>query len=177
MTTADVEGLGTVGSYDDDPIVVREEQELRHWHDRSRAVIDALDTLIYLLIAGVFIGAAAAMLGYTLYGFASNVNNGFASAIVTLINDLLLVMIMMEVLKTILSYLEDHAISLRPFLFIGVISATRRVLTIGAAVAIEGTVVPHDVFWQHLDDLLVNAGVILALAIAIRLVGTKGSDA
>jgi uncharacterized membrane protein (DUF373 family) len=157
-------------------LVLNEDISMRPWHDRGRTLIEMLDTTIYLLIAGVFIAGAAATLGYTIFGFATHVSSGFPQAVVALINDLLLVMIMMEVLKTILSYLDDHAISLRPFLFIGIISATRRVLTVGAAVAIE-TNIDHDKLWIHLDDLLVNAGVILALAIAIRLVGTKGSDA
>src|SRR5205823_4515101 len=140
--------------------------------------IESLDTLIYLLIAGVFIAGAAAMLGYSVYSFVHSARGGFPRAVVTLINDLLLVMIMMEVLKTILSYLADNAISLRPFLFIGIISATRRVLTVGAAVAIQENI-SRAALWTHLDDLLVNASVILALALALRLVGTgtaRGPD-
>lgn len=148
---------------------------LKKWDERARRVIESLDSAIYLLVAAVFVASAGAMLGYSVYSFVHGVRSGFGTAIVGLINDLLLVMIMMEVLKTIISYLEDHAISLRPFLFIGVISATRRVLTVGAEVAIE-TRLTHAQLWLHLDDLLVNAGVILALAVAIRLVGSGASD-
>jgi uncharacterized membrane protein (DUF373 family) len=115
------------------------------------------------------------MLGYSVYTFARHAGAGFPQSVVALINDLLLVMIMMEVLKTILSYLEDHAISLRPFLFIGIISATRRVLTVGAGLAIESHITSAEL-WTHLDDLLVNAAVIMALAIAIRLVGQTAKD-
>ena len=151
------------------------EQELQRWHVRGRLFIESLDVAIYLLVAGVFVLAALGMLGYSIYAFAEGVHAGFAPAIVALINDLLLVMIMMEVLKTILSYLEDQAVSLRPFLFIGIISATRRVLTVGAAVAIQANISRTEL-WTHLDDLLVNAGVILALAIAIRLVGRSTDE-
>ena len=168
------------GAHDrsEDENLLRTERELRRWHERSRLFIESLDTLIYLLIAGVFIAGAAAMLGYSVYSFVHSARGGFPRAVVTLINDLLLVMIMMEVLKTILSYLADNAISLRPFLFIGIISATRRVLTVGAAVAIQENI-SRAALWTHLDDLLVNASVILALALALRLVGTgtaRGPD-
>src|SRR5258708_6420902 len=104
--------------------LAEKEEEIQLWQDRFRLFIESVDTVIYLAIAVVFILGAAAMLGYSAYAFVDGVKSGFASAIVSMINDLLLVMIMMEVLKTILSYLEDHAISLRPFLFVGVISAT-----------------------------------------------------
>jgi uncharacterized membrane protein (DUF373 family) len=161
----------------EEEVLEEKEEEIKLWHERLRLLIESVDTAIYLVVAVVFVVGAVAMLGYTVYTFAqqANSNAGFASAVVNLINDLLLVMIMMEVLKTILSYLEEHAISLRPFLFVGVISATRRILTVGAAVAVEQNLT-HTELWMSLDDLLVNAGVILALSIAIRLVGTPLSD-
>lgn len=145
--------------------------ERRGWEQQSRRAIEFFDTAIYLLVALIFLAGAAGMLGYTVYSFVKHFGEGFADSIVTMINDLLLVMIMMEVLKTIVSYLEDHAISLKPFLFIGIISATRRVLTVGAAVAVQEHL-SHAELWNHLDDLVVNAAVILALALAIRLVGS-----
>jgi len=147
----------------------------RSWEEQGRRGIEFFDTAIYLLVAAIFLAGAGGMLGYTVFSFATHVRQGFADSIVTLINDLLLVMIMMEVLKTIVSYLEDHAISLRPFLFVGIISATRRILTVGAAVAIQENL-SHAALWNHLDDLIVNASVILALAIAIRLVGPGRTD-
>jgi uncharacterized membrane protein (DUF373 family) len=175
MASAEIASLTVADARQVEPIL-RREKELLLWHERGRLVIESLDVVVYLLIAAVFVAGAAGMLGYSIYSFASNLVRGIPQQIVTLINDLLLVMIMMEILKTILSYLEHKDISLRPFLFIGIISATRRVLTVGAAVAIQENI-SRAALWTHLDDLLVNAGVILALAIAIRLVGSKGSEA
>ncbi|HWD08442.1 MAG TPA: phosphate-starvation-inducible PsiE family protein [Actinomycetota bacterium] len=147
----------------------------RPWEEQGRRALEFFDTAIYLLVAVIFLAGAGGMLGYTVFSFANHFRQGFADSIVTLINDLLLVMIMMEVLKTIVSYLEDHAISLKPFLFIGIISATRRVLTVGAAVAVQENLT-HAQLWNHLDDLIVNATVILALAVAIRLVGSGKTE-
>src|SRR5262249_249697 len=90
--------------------------------------------------------------------------------VITLINDLLLVMIMMEVLRTVLSYIEERGASLRPFLFIGAISATRRILAIGAETTISGEqVVSEEEFKRRMIDLGVNAAVILAIAVALFL--------
>ena len=92
-----------------------------------------------------------------------------ANAIIKLISDLLLVLIIMEVLSTVTHYLKSHATSLRPFLFIGIISATRGILSIGARLSIE-TVTGND-FYQTMIELGVNALVILALGITLKMLG------
>jgi len=144
-----------------------------------RAIIPWLsgaDTLVYVLVGVVFLAGALAMLGYTVYTFIGHFNDGFPQAVVTLVNDLLLVMIIMEVLRTVLSYIEERGASLRPFLFIGAISATRRILAIGAEASITDQQKPgiaHDEFTRRLVDLGVNACVILAIAIALFLLSQR----
>jgi uncharacterized membrane protein (DUF373 family) len=124
------------------------------------------------LIAVVFLVAALGMLVYSVVIFPSSLaEEGFPLAIITLINDLLLVMIIMEVLRTVLSYLSERGGSLRPFLFIAAISATRRILAIGAQMSITGDTLPSDRFQQAMIDLGVNAGVILAIGVALYLIG------
>jgi len=137
------------------------------------------DTVMYTLIGVVFLAGALAMLIYSVLTFFQDAfihppeNSSFADAVVTLINDLLLVMIIMEVLRTIGSYIEDRGASLRPFLFIGAISATRRILAIGAYMSIHGdTIMPAD-FNRRLTDLGVNAGVILAIVLALFLLSYR----
>ncbi len=129
------------------------------------------DTLIYVLVALVFLVGALVMLGYTIWAFFDHIGEDFPTPVITLINDLLLVMIMMEVLRTVLSYIEERGASLRPFLFIAAISATRRILAIGAETTIGGeTNVTHEQFVRRMVDLGVNAAVILAIAIALFLI-------
>lgn len=136
--------------------------------------LSGADTLVYVLVGLVFLAGALAMLGYTVYTFVAHVDEGFPQAIITLVNDLLLVMIIMEVLRTVLSYIEERGASLRPFLFIGAISATRRILAIGAETSITGDKgVTHEEFTRRLVDLGVNAGVILAIAIALYLLAQR----
>lgn len=136
--------------------------------------LNGADTFVYVLVGFVFLVGAIAMLGYTVSTFVEHINEGFPQAIITLVNDLLLVMIIMEVLRTVLSYIEERGASLRPFLFIGAISATRRILAIGAESSITGDKgVTHDEFTRRLVDLGVNAGVILAIAIALYLLSQR----
>jgi len=77
----------------------------------------------------------------------------------------------MELLGTVIHYLQVHTTSLRPFLFIGIISATRSILSIGARLSVEGFNVSATDFMHAMIELGVSAVVILALGITLKLLG------
>jgi uncharacterized membrane protein (DUF373 family) len=146
----------------------------RHVHQTIVPALEAADAIVYALVGVVFLLAALGMLGYSLVAFPASLREtGFALAVVTLVNDLLLVMIIMEVLRTVLSYLQERATSLQPFLFIAAISATRRILAIGAQMSVTGDTLSPDKFRQVMIDLSANAGAILAIALALYLLARR----
>ncbi len=146
----------------------------RHVHLTLVPALEAADSIVYALVGIVFLFAALGMLGYSLVAFpASLQETGFALAVVTLVNDLLLVMIIMEVLRTVLSYLQERATSLQPFLFIAAISATRRILAIGAQMSVTGDTLTPNKFKEAMIDLGANAGAILAIAVALYLLARR----
>jgi uncharacterized membrane protein (DUF373 family) len=135
-------------------------------------ILEAADTVVYALVGVVFLGAALGMLGCSIVAFPGSLrHSGFALAIVTLVNDLLLVMIIVEVLRAVLSYLQERGTSLQPFLFIAAISATRRILASGAQMSVVGETLSADRFSEAMVDLAANAGAILAIAAALYLLG------
>jgi uncharacterized membrane protein (DUF373 family) len=149
----------------------------RRLEARVLPLLEGADAIVYALVALVFLVAAFGMLVYSVASFPANLaNDGFPLAIITLINDLLLVMIITEVLRTVLSYLAEKGSSLRPFLFIGAISATRRILAIGAQMSLSQEHVEPAQFQQAMTDLSVNAAIILAIAIALFLLSRHGAD-
>jgi len=136
--------------------------------------LEGADSVVYALIGVVFLLAAVGMLIYTAMSFPGNLaQEGFALATITAVNDLLLVMIIMEVLRTVLSYLDERASSLQPFLFIAAISATRRILAIGAQMSVAGESLTPQKFQQSMIDLGVNAGAILAISLALFLLSRR----
>jgi uncharacterized membrane protein (DUF373 family) len=146
----------------------------RHVHQTIVPALEAADAIVYALVGVVFLLAALGMLGYSLVAFPTSLRDtGFALAVVTLVNDLLLVMIIMEVLRTVLSYLQERATSLQPFLFIAAISATRRILAIGAQMSVTGDTLSPNRFRQVMIDLSANAGAILAIALALYLLARR----
>jgi uncharacterized membrane protein (DUF373 family) len=149
----------------------------------SSNLLDQGDSVIYAIVGASFFVGALFALGYSFWDFSlamapvltlSATPAGVAKAIIQLVSDLLLVLIIMEVLGTVIHYLKAHATSLRPFLFIGIVSATRGVLSIGARLSV-GEVQPGD-FTHAMIELGVNAAVILALGITLRLLGKLVQD-
>jgi uncharacterized membrane protein (DUF373 family) len=149
----------------------------RHVHQTLVPALEAADAIVYAMVGVVFLLAALGMLGYSLVAFPASLRDtGFALAIVTLVNDLLLVMIIMEVLRTVLSYLQERATSLQPFLFIAAISATRRILAIGAQMSVSGDTLSPNKFREAMIDLGANAGAILAIAFALYLLARRPTN-
>ncbi len=126
------------------------------------------DHFVYVLVALLFLGAAMAMGGYAVLTFVHSTSQSFPLRLITFTNDLLLVLIILEVLGTVRSYLATGTTSLRPFLYIGIISATRRILAIGAQSTL-GEVKGEETFRHLMIDLGINGAVVLALALALFL--------
>ena len=147
---------------------------VRRLHEPLVRVLVAADVVVYALVGLVFLAATLGMLAHSVAAFPGNLRQtGFPLAIITLVNDLLLVMIIMEVLRTVLSYLQEGGTSLQPFLFIAAISATRRILAIGAQMSVAGETLSADRFREAMVELGANAGAILVIAVALYLLGSR----
>lgn len=142
----------------------------RDIHAFAAPWIEFADRALYVVTAILFLVAAMAMTVYAIVTFFQHIGEDFPLRLVTFINDLLLVLIILEVLGTVRSYLDTGTTSLKPFLYIGIISATRRILAIGAQTTLGAA--PTDSGFQHLMiDLAINGLVVLVLAVALFLFG------
>lgn len=162
----------------------------------SSRFLDQADSFVYAIVGICFFLGALFALGYSFWDFASTLTNinatvavahhavppdlsitpqtVIAGAIIKLVSDLLLVLIIMEVLGTVIHYLKAHATSLRPFLFIGIVSATRGILSIGARLSVSE--VKNTEFTNAMIELGVNGAVILALGLTLKLLGKLVDD-
>jgi len=149
-------------------------------------LLERSDSIIYAIVGVCFFLAAIIALGYCFWNFWTTIaqlpaqqSSGqagyFADAIIAIISDLLLVLIIMEVMSTVIHYLKSHSTSLRPFLFIGIVSGVRGILSIGARLSVNTSTKP-DEFNHAMIELGVNAAVILALGITLKLLGKLVED-
>jgi uncharacterized membrane protein (DUF373 family) len=145
----------------------------------SGRLLDRSDTIIYLLAGICFLLLALFTLGYSLWYFfaelssLSHLTSGeqpmlIFSAIAELISDLLLVLIIAEILGTVIHYLKDHVTSLRPYLFIGIISAIRVTLSLGSKLLLLREVTGPE-FSAVMIELGVTTGVVLVLGLTLWL--------
>src|SRR6185312_12239506 len=145
-------------------------------------ILNGLDLVVYALVGLAFVAAAVLAFAFSitqlLSGLLANLNivlpftlhfSDIALEILNFVSDLLLVLIIMELLGTIRSYVEKGDTSVEPFLIIGIISATRGILSVGARLYITGTPLTPDEFRNAMIELAVNAVVIIALGVTMRI--------
>lgn len=147
------------------------EQRLKQWVSWMRW----LDQWGYITAGLSFLLLGMLVFVYAWISFGVSVWDGgsgwhaFLPASLTLVNDLLLVIILLELFRTIIRFLQTDVITLEPFLNIGIIASVRRILTAGAELA-HLPDVSDPIFNRYLLDIGVNVGVVIVLTGAAYLV-------
>lgn len=94
---------------------------------------------------------------------------GLLPAGLRLLNDLLLVIILLELYRTVIRFLQTGVLALEPYLAVGIIACTRRILTASAELS-HLPEVTNDQFNHYLMDVGLNVAVILVLVFAVFMV-------
>ena len=138
-----------------------------------RTVLIAADDIMHFSVATVLIVCAAAILIKALPNFLHADSLG----ILHVLNDVLLTLIVMELLWPIVRFLKRKPFSLSPFLYIGIISSTRRILMLEAEhsmlAKLKASAASWPDLWPMLAELGANVAIILVLAITIKLIGSN----
>ena len=132
------------------------------------AWMETLDGLGYITAGFSFLALGMIVFAHAWYAFVTTVTVGVLGAVLALIHDMLLVVILLELFRTIINFLKTHVITLEPFLYIGIIASTRRILTTGAETAYSEKLTDLQ-FHRYLLDVGVNVLVIVALVFAVYL--------
>ena len=131
-------------------------------------VMETLDGLGYITTGFSFLLIGMVVFAHSWYVFLLSVGSATVPAVLALVHDLLLVIILLELFRTIINFLKTKVITLEPFLYICVIASTRRILTTGAQIA-SMEELTDQVFHRYLLDLGSNVLVVLALVLAVYL--------
>ncbi|WNM58844.1 phosphate-starvation-inducible PsiE family protein [Candidatus Nitrospira allomarina] len=127
-----------------------------------------LDRWGYITACLSFLLVGMLVFGYSWVAYAQSIQTAFLPATITLLNDLLFVIILLELFRTVLGFLQNDRIRLEPFLHVGIIASVRRILTAGAEFSHQESV-PEDMFRHYLMDMSLHVIVILVLMIALYL--------
>jgi len=133
-------------------------------------VMEWLDRLGYLtagfslLVLGMLIFAYAWFIFVTKAGELGVLQSGLK-----LLNDLLLVIILLELFRTVIRFLQTEILDLEPYLAVGIIACTRRILTASAELSHLPAVTDMQ-FYQYIMDVGLNVTVIMVLVVGVFLV-------
>lgn len=129
------------------------------------------EDVIHYGVAVVLMIVAAVVLYRTTYQLATT-KEAFDQAATTAVNGVLFAIIIMEVMRTVMAHFDRGGLQLQPFLIIGIISAVREILSVGAHLSLSGSGDAHSTSTIHLAllELGVNAGVVVGLATALVLI-------
>ena len=142
-------------------------------HNLPAAVLHVfvgVEDVIYTLVAAVLVVLAAVLLYRTVFDALTS-RQPFSTTITGAVNGVLFVVIVLEIYRTVVAHLEGGGFQLRPFLVIGIISAVRHILLIGA----QSLSRESGKSFEHAQiELGVNAAVALGLVIALVLLHRSG---
>jgi uncharacterized membrane protein (DUF373 family) len=92
----------------------------------------------------------------------------FPNGMIQGVNDILFIVIILEILRTVISRFTDGVYQLDKFLIIGVIAAVRHILTAGASLTLESGK-SDTAFDRAIYEMGLNAGIVVALVFALFL--------
>jgi uncharacterized membrane protein (DUF373 family) len=141
---------------------------------RPVVIIDRLEDVAHYVVALMLLAITVIVLYESAVHLIDN-RHHFAVQVTQGINDVLFVVIVLELLRTVLAHLETNDFQLKSFLIIGIISAVRHILGVGARITLTGTSTHAD-FVHAQIELGVGAAVVLALAVSFLLISRTGVE-
>lgn len=129
--------------------------------------IDKLEDLLHGFLGIVLFGISILAAGYTLFRLIDT-RPFFPLGMIQGINDILFVVIILEIMRTVIVRFTDGIFQLENFLIIGVIAAVRHILTVGASLTMQEEKTDQ-YFNRALIEMGVNTGIVLALVFGLFL--------
>lgn len=130
-------------------------------------LVDFIEDAFHVALSVVLLAISAGALYFSIKEMLA-IHPFFPNGMVDGINNILFIVIILEILRTIISRFTDGFLQLDKFLIIGVIAAVRHILTIGASLTLESSE-NQETFNRNLWELGVDAVIVLLLVIAIYI--------
>jgi uncharacterized membrane protein (DUF373 family) len=123
---------------------------------------------VFHVVLGIFLfGIAVAALIYSVIRVFTT-DPFFPTGLIQAINDILFIIIILEILRTVIARYTDGVFQLQNFLIIGVIAAVRHILTVGAYMTL-GSGKTREQFDRAVIELGISTIIVVALVLAIFL--------
>jgi uncharacterized membrane protein (DUF373 family) len=150
------------------------------WSEIRRGTpLRALIDVVQYGVAIVLLVLAVVVLVKSFITFMTSLSSDYQTALISAVDAVLVVIILVDIMRTVLTHLEGWGFPFRPFLVIGIIAAVRDILAVSTRLTFSTGPAPagSPSVTQSLFELGTNAGVILVLAVALYLTRGQNVDA
>jgi uncharacterized membrane protein (DUF373 family) len=145
---------------------------MKHWC----GLMEWLDRLGYLTAGFSLLVLGMLIFAHAWYVFVIRAGQaGLLPSGLKLLNDLLLVIILLELFRTVIRFLQTEVLDLEPYLAVGIIASTRRVLTASAELSHLPSMTDTQ-FSQYLMDVGLNVAVIMVLVVGVFLIRKRPAE-
>jgi len=138
---------------------------------RVLLVLERLEIWGYVTAGLSFLALGMIIFARGWFTFFAHLNTGLLHPAMALMVDLLLVIIFLELFRTLLEFLKTNMLSIEPFLHIGIVAAIRRILTVTAHETL--TVASTEQFNRYLLDIGLHGILVIGLVFCLFLHGRK----
>jgi uncharacterized membrane protein (DUF373 family) len=148
----------------------------RHRAERplaTRAAYLAEEVVRYGVMAGLVMVAGVVLVRSFLALFTEP--RAYPETVVTTLDGVLVVIIVLDILRTVMSHLEGDAFPVRPFLVVGILAGIREILSASAHLTLTSPISPG-AFRQGIIQVGVGLGVAVALGLVLLVLPTGGEE-
>jgi uncharacterized membrane protein (DUF373 family) len=146
----------------------------RAWVSR---VFTRIEDLVYIGLGALLAGSAVVLLGAGIIDFVRDLVAGqLPTTVVALLDRILLILMIVEILYTVQVSFREHTLIPEPFLIVGLIAATRRVLVLTAEFS-RLLELGETAFRNAMIELALLTIMIVALVASLLMLRRRGSPA
>jgi uncharacterized membrane protein (DUF373 family) len=130
-------------------------------------MVDAIEDVFHVVLTALLFLVALGAVIFTVQRLLTTTPfypNGMLQAI----NDILFVVIILEIARTVIARFSTGFYQLSRFLVIGVIASVRHILSVGSSLTLSVGKTP-EAFERGIIELIVNGGIVVALVLAILM--------
>jgi uncharacterized membrane protein (DUF373 family) len=140
-------------------------------------VLDTVEDVFHVVLTALLFLVALGAIVFTVLRLL-NTTPFYPNGMLQAINDILFVVIILEIARTVIARFNSGFYQLTRFLVIGVIASVRHILSVGSSLTLAIGKTP-EAFERGIIELLVNGGIVIALVLAIFMtrMADQGTEA
>lgn len=138
-------------------------------------ILDVAEDIFHVVLTVLLFLVALGAVVFTVIRLVTTAPSFYPEGMLQAINDILFVVIILEIARTVIARFNSGFYQLSRFLIIGVIASVRHILSVGSSLTLSSGKTA-EAFDRGILELIVNGGIVLALVLAIFITRQAEQD-